>query len=358
MSPSFADIRSSIGRMIDEAAAIAPSSPFRVSDLWREGLLYLDYIRELSDAQLQYIRIHTSLITGAYWASWAHHPARFADSDEDREKLDFIRVYLDLVRELPETYWGDEPVPNDAMRLLGLPFRGRLISQDIVRYQRAITNLYNAGLLGTEPGAQPRFLEIGGGYGGFAHQIGRMVPGSTYIIVDLPEMLFCSAVFLRLNNPAQEIYLYDPETFTAARFGEILAAHKFVLLPHFMLERLDSFPIIDVAINMLSMQEMRDVQVRAYCDFLSRNLRGWFYSENYSRHVYNKELTTDLYDIFTEYFVSLPPTKLSENPQINHHIWQSYVYLLTPKTQPAAYAPIRQILRGGDYMITEPPVGP
>jgi hypothetical protein len=344
--------------MIEDAASIAPSSPFAVSELWREGLLLLDYIRELSDAQLQYIRTHTSLITGAYWADWVHHPARFASSDEEREKLDFIRAYLDLVKDLPETYWGDEPVPNQAMRLLGLPFRGRLISQDILRYQRAITNLYDAGLLGKQLGEPLRYLEIGGGYGGFAHQIGRMVPSSTYIIVDLPEMLFWSAVFLRLNNPSQPIYLYDSATFAAAQFDQILATHKFVLLPHYLLERLESFPIVDVAINMLSMQEMSEGQIRVYCDFLTRHLRGWLYSENFARHIYNKQLTRDLYDIFAEYFLTLPAMKLTENPGISHHLWQIYTYLLTPKTHPADYAPIRQILRGGNYAFTGPPAGP
>jgi len=357
MNPSFADIRSRVARMIEEAASIDPSSPFSVGDLWREGLLYLDFIRELSDTQLALIRIHTSLITGAYWAQLAHHPTRFGNSDAARENTDFIQAYLDLVRDLPAAYWADEPLPNEAMRLLGLPFQGRLISQDVLRYQRGITNLYNAGLLSSAPGAQRLYLEIGGGYGGFAHQVGRMAPDSTYIIVDLPELLFCSAVFLRLNNPSQPIYLYDPESFAPARFGEILASHKFVLLPHYLLERIDSFPIVDVAINMLSMQEMRDDQVRAYCAFLVRNLRGWFYSENFSRHVYNKELTTDLYDIFVDYFLTLPDVKLSEHPEIKHHLWQCYAYFLTPKAHPAAYEPVRRILHGGDYCFTASPIG-
>lgn len=342
--------------MIDEAASLAPSSPFRVSALWRESLRYLDFIRELSDAQLRYIRIHTSLITGAYWGDWAHNPARFASSDAEREQLEFMRAYLDLVRDVPEAYWGDEPIPDEAMRLLGLPYRGRLISQDVLRYQKAITNLYDAGLLGA-PGEPRCYLEIGGGYGGFAHQIARMVPDATYIIVDLPEMLFWSAVFLRLNNPTRPLYLYDPETFTAAQLDTIMGSHGFILLPHYLIERLDTFPIVDVAINMLSMQEMRDSQVHAYCAFLARNVRGWFYSENYARHVYNDELTTDLYDIFAQYFLPLPAMKLSEHAGIKHHLWQRYVYLLTPKDQPAAYRPVRPILRGGDYMLTGQAIG-
>jgi len=356
MGLTFADIRTRVARTIEEGAALPASSPFTVSQLWRECLVFLDYIRELSDAQLQYIRMHTTVFSSTSWVTWAHDPARIAPSDDARKDTQLIKDYLSLVQDLPERFWGDEPIANEAMRLLGLPFGGRLITDDVVRYQRAITNLHDAGLLGRTGEERIVCLEIGAGYGGIAHQIGRMVPRSTYIILDLPEMLFWPAVFLRLNNPPESIYLYDPETFAEAGLERIVASYKFVILPHYVIERLASFPTVNVAINIISMQEMREAQVRAYCAFLSRHLEGWFYSDNFARHEYNRELTCDLYDIFVDYFHTLPATKLSEHPQMNHYPWKAYVYLLTPKARPAAYEPIRRTLRGRDYVFGGPAV--
>jgi len=175
-----------------------------------------------------------------------------------------------------------------------------------------------------------------------------MQPDATYIIIDLPEMLFWSAVFLRLNNPDAGIYLYDTDSFAAGSIGQIVADNKFVLLPHYLIDRLKVFSMIDVAINMLSMQEMTEVQVRTYCEFLTKCLRGWFYSENYANHKYNAELGHDLYDIFTDYFETIPKGKLSEHQELASKPWQPYLYLMTPKSAPAPLKPLRRALKGAN----------
>jgi putative sugar O-methyltransferase len=349
----FSDIKRRVAAMIDEAKGVAPSSPFWVGDLWRECLVYLNYVRELSDAELQYIRTHTSLITGAPWFSWGHQPVRLAASDEAREATPPIQLYRALTKDIPEAYWGDEPVPNPPTRFVGLPYRGRLISDDLVRYQRAITNLYNAGLLASAPNGRRRvFLEIGAGYGGLAHQLRRMIEADAkYVIIDLPEMLFFSAVFLRLNSPTRRIYVHDAATLATGELDRIVAAHDIVLLPHYLVERLATFPTIDVAINTLSMQEMPESQIRAYCAFLERHLRGWLYSENFARHVHNTELGVDLFDILAEAFLMLPAGKLPGLLDLAPDPWRAYAYLATPKTRPAAYAPIRRMLIGSNYAV-------
>jgi hypothetical protein len=353
MTPTFSDIKDRIAATLEEAAALDPASPFWVSRLWRETLVYLDFVRELSDAQLQFIRIHTSLITGQPWFSWGHEPLRFAASDAARAELPMIQQYVRFTDGLPERYWADEPAPSAPLRMVGLPFRGRLISDDLVRYQRAVTNLFNAGLLRAAPGGRRRvLLEIGAGYGGLAQQLRRMIePDAVYVIVDLPEMLFWSAVFLRVNDPARRIYLYDPRRFAPADLAAILASHDVVLLPHYLIERLPEFPAIDVAINTLSMQEMPARQVHAYCSFLTGHLEGWFYSENFARHLYNDELTGDLYDIFTGYFATLPNGRVADHPQLAADPWRQYAYLATPKQRPAAFLPLRREIHGSNYSL-------
>ncbi len=348
----FSDIKSRVADMIDEARSVAPTSAFRVSELWEESVIYLNYVRELSDAELRLIRIHTSLVTGVPWFYWGHQPIRFASTDAEREATPMIQLYRGLTNGLPEAYWTDEPAPNHPTRFVGLPYQGRLITDDVVRYQRAVTNLYNAGLLAAVAGRRRLFVEIGAGYGGLAHQLGRMIEGdAAYVIVDLPEMLFFSAVFLRLNNPERRIYVYDKASFAPEQLDHIIASHDIVLLPHYLLERLSSFPTIDVAINTLSMQEMPDAQVRAYCEFLARHLHGWFYNENFTRHIYNAELTADLFDTLAENFAMLPSGKVSELLNLPPDPWRQYAYLATPRNRPAEYKPLRRMLIGSNYAL-------
>lgn len=331
MTATFRDIKDRVERMIEEATRLDRGSPFRTSDLWRETFIYLDYIRELSDAQLQFIRTHTATITANPWFVWGHHPARTMWTDAQRSRLPMINTYVNLTKGLPPEFCGDEPVPNEAARIVGLPFGGRLITEDVVHYQKVVTTLFQANAFAAPAAAGSRrlFFEIGGGYGGLAHQIMRAIGDDvTYVIIDLPEMLFWSAVFLRLNNPGRRIYLYDRETFSADTLTQALAENSFVLLPNYRLPDLDAFPAIDLALNRLSMQEMTDAQVHGYCAFLARRLTGCFYSENYPRHPYNRELTADLYDFYVQYFHTVPREKIPTDP---NNPYDMQVYLLTPR---------------------------
>ena len=285
--------------MIAEARRVDKASPWYVSAFWSDALTYLNYIRELSDKQLAFIRIHTSLITGHFTLQHIHDPRRLTwDDEQTREGVPLVAAYKALVEDVPESHWCDEPALHQTIENIGFRWRGKLLTDDLLRYQRALTNLYNLGLVAPKP-RRLLIFEIGGGYGALAHQVHRVVaaPGVAYIIVDLPEMLFWSAVYLRVNNPGKRLYVFDRQTFSPAQLPDILANHDFVLLPPYLLAELPTFPDIDLAINMLSFQEMREDQIRVYCDFLARHLNGWFLSENFARHKFNTELGRDLYDI-------------------------------------------------------------
>ena len=110
------------------------------------------------------------------------------------------------------------------------------------------------------------------------------------------------SVFLRINNPDLKIYLYDKKSFDTQGIDDIVANYDVALLPFYSVAQLTHMPAIDIAINMLSMSEMADIQIRAYCQFLADNLRGWFYSENSNQTPGNKEMQVDLFDVFSEYF--------------------------------------------------------
>ena len=104
-------------------------------------------------------------------------------------------------------------------------------------------------------------VEIGGGWGGFGHVFKQLIPNATYIIVDLPATLLFSSVYLSAIYPNKKIYLYSDDTY--AEVQDKLNEFDFVFLP---CDKLNEFKFkkIDIAINMISFQEMTSSQVSNY----------------------------------------------------------------------------------------------
>jgi hypothetical protein len=185
---------------------------------------------------------------------------------------------------------------------LGAFYQGKIINQDINRYQSCISNLYSTGVLDKLEGEL--VMEIGGGYGGLAHQIGGITK-CTYIIMDLPEMLLFSGGFLIVNNPGKKIYVYDKEIFTAEFIATGIYEWDYVLLPNYILKELYALKKIGLLINMQSFQEMTGIQVNEYLKFAKLKLDGVLYSDNMDRHPFNKELIS-VTELLSEYFNLLP----------------------------------------------------
>jgi hypothetical protein len=140
-----------------------------------------------------------------------------------------------------------------------------IVNHDTWAHWERLTLLYEAGLLDREspkclmPGA--RVLEIGAGYGGLAWYLQQVCPEVHYTVVDIPESLVYSAIYLSA--------LCQP---LSLRF---LANYEF-------LELVYSGEQFDLIINTLSMSEMREGQVRVYCQGLRRLLAdtGSFFEQN------------------------------------------------------------------------------
>jgi len=348
ISTPFQDIRVKVSRMVDEVRAMPATSPSRESQLWCDVLQHLDYIRELSDGQLNFIRTHTSFITGTFCYAYTHLPVRNADDDTKERDLGLVFSYKVLTQDLPPAYHGSEPVPNSVTENVGVWWRGKFLTDDLMRYQRTVTNLYRAGLLPLETERRRVYLEIGGGYGGLAHQISNIKGNnSCYIIIDLPNMLFWSGVYLRLNNPEKKIYIYDVETYSELGIHKIVDTYDFVLLPNYLIHQVDNFSLVDVAINMLSFQEMSDDQIEGYCRFLKRYVTGWIYSDNFSRHVFNQQLTKSVFEILASHFDMIPDCNLGSIEAVSGGTdWSIYPYLGRPHGSRAVFAPHRTLLLG------------
>lgn len=340
--------------MIEERNLLPVGSVWRPSDVWLEATKYLNFVMDLPAHQLINLRLHTGFITGVSWFNHIHQPYRLWDSDDQKETIPLIKKYKQYTQKIPEKYWASEPTPNKIIESVGIKYKNRLITEDLIRYQMCITNLYNLGVLSTDyDRINPMVIcEIGGGYGGLAHQICNVnTRKSLYILIDLPEMLFWSAAFFIINNPDKKVYVYNPNNFNNNFFKKEAYNYDIVFLPNYLTYSLNKIKSINVLINMLSFQEMSETQIREYASLGYEKLDGYIYTENFNRHLINKELTKNVSDILRDYFQLIPPEKIYERPEFRNNVWFLYTYIGSSKKNPRKVTPINNILVGQNYNI-------
>jgi len=249
------------------------------SKCWTDFCSYFDYLLGLPEESFEKLRLHTYHMTGDNYQTYHfEYAARFA------KKYDLSG----LTRGIPQEYLINEPEGGIGFHYPG----GRFISRDIIRYQRVINTLYLNNIFRENAASRAKryyALEIGGGYGALAHHLSKLLKNATYVIIDLPETLLLSAAYLTMLNPQKRIYLYDPQDFSNFIRSGAFDSYDFVLLPNYHLEELKGLKF-DLVINMASLQEMRDAQVRAYIDFISKTCTGVFYSLNRDSIMINSEL--------------------------------------------------------------------
>src|SRR5205814_1338017 len=117
------------------------------------------------------------------------------------------RIALNLERNLPYVdQWLSLPrhhvfVPPRRFGEIGHDINGVIVNYDTWAYQERIDLLHDSGALDRlSPTA--RVLEIGGGYGALAYWFKQAYPGCAYAIVDLPECLLFSGLYLGLSDVA------------------------------------------------------------------------------------------------------------------------------------------------------------
>jgi hypothetical protein len=142
----------------------------------------------------------------------------------------------------------------------------------------------------------PRVLEIGAGFGGLAWMLMTLRPDTRYVIVDLPESLAFSAVYLSTLFPALPVHVMRENS-----FYRVPDAPGITFVPTTLLSRLQYYNI-DLAVNTMSMGEMSVAQVSQYCRFIIENLRrnaGVFFEHNVD---YSHATEERLGDTLARYF--------------------------------------------------------
>lgn len=134
---------------------------------------------------------------------------------------------------------------------------------------------YVGELLSSVP--RPIVLDLGGGFGGFGHQL--LVNGreSVYVDVDLPENLIVASYFLMAAHPEKRVLLYDSRN--QVLDAETLHQYDIVLMPNFMLPQVAD-RAVNLFTNFISLSEMDYASIAEYLQQVDRVCDGYFYHEN------------------------------------------------------------------------------
>jgi hypothetical protein len=213
--------------------------------------------------------------------------------------LPYFARWYDLTENLPYRLIF---APPRRFGEIGHEVRGVIVNHDTVAYQERVNLLFDAGIIAwldrlAAETQSVRILEIGSGYGALAWWFRGAFPSCSYTIVDLPECLLFSGLYLSLSRPD-------------VRTGWGLDAVPFGLrfVPNYQAASLRE--PFDLVINTLSMSEMSIPQVRHYASLIKGEWlakRGLFFEQNQdNRHMG----LICAQDIFAEEFADGRPVTL------------------------------------------------
>lgn len=232
-----------------------------------------------------------------------------------------IELYRNAMEKLPKEYHFGAP---RYFGEIGWDVNGQLVNNDTCIYLERISLLYEAGLIDKlNKVKNPVVIEIGGGYGGLAYYIKKLVPNIQFIDVDIPESLIYAAIYLSIifKLDAHNIFINN-ET---ALDNLDLDGYKMLFLSDFDFDVLiRNNYYADLVINTLSMSEMTDIQVRRYCKGIQKMIgsNGIFFDQNQDNR---SSGMLNASDIIREYFVKCIPvySSIFHLTQGAAHIWMN-----------------------------------
>ncbi len=239
-----------------------------------------------------------------------------------------VETYLETTAHLPEALHISPP---NVFGEIGWMVNGKIINHDTNAYLERIVLLAESGklweLINRKPElaavrgrlGRPRILEIGSGYGGLAYHLMKLIPEARYFLVDIPESLVFSSIYLSTLWEEKDNTLIGPDNLHDLRKNSA----GFTFVPNFLFDDCRSMDLeFDLVINTLSMSEMTEAQVRYYCQGISQLLgrRGVFFEQNQD----NRSLGwLDARSLIGNHFRLCIPLKSHTLPttQGNAHLW-------------------------------------
>jgi hypothetical protein len=275
-APAYLNYERARDWVLDVKAEKSGGETTSASAYWNEELDVLEYMLDASPLVIERLREHTYTVTGLraydYRTGKDEAGRRFAN------KLDVLR-----------RMGGDELLVPEPPILggFGHEIDGALYNIDTLKYYEVLIGMDRGGILGAFRDADGRkiVLEIGAGWGGFAYAFKTLFPDTTYVIVDLPELFLFSGTFLPTAFPDARLAFYGDEGWDPGA----VASADFVFVPNTALSELQ-LPQLDLAVNMVSFQEMTEAQVDEYVRRAYELESPFLYSLNRDRSLYNVEL--------------------------------------------------------------------
>jgi hypothetical protein len=248
------------------------------SRYWLEEIENFDYMLDASPLVVAKLRRHTYHLTGIRAYDYRSHKALAQETLERN---------LSLLREAG----GDQLLVPESPILGGFGFEidGALYNTDTLKFYEALIALEQGGALAELRRTRERRVvcEIGPGWGGFPYQFKTLFPNVTYVLVDLPELFLFSAVYLAAAFPRATLRFYEEGDDPFATWE----GADFVFVPNTAFATLEP-PRVDLALNMVSFQEMTEAQVASYVARLAEHGAPILYSLNRERSLYNPEITS------------------------------------------------------------------
>jgi len=256
------------------------------SPYWAEEVIGFDYIFDASPLIINKLRHHCYHLTGESPYTYRNH---------HNFKLDQFKSKLDLLKSISsEDLFVGEP---DILGGFGFNIDGEMVNKDTLKFFECIIAL-NKSLSAQKSNIQKthhNVCEIGAGWGGFAYYYSTIFPNSKYVIVDLPETLIFSYLFLTEAFPHKKIKLYDYEETS-------LNNCDFLLIPNGKFKEFDEE--INLGVNICSFQEMTSNQVKEYVNKLHDLNCKHLYSLNRNLNINNLSLETSISSIMSNKFIT------------------------------------------------------
>lgn len=274
---NYLEAREQVFTMLDNSKVFEADA--RPSLYWKHELAGFEYMMDASPLVVQKLRHHCYHISGLHDYDYRPHHGHMAGLFERK---------LRLLQAQDTNNLGVSE--NPALGGFGFEIDGALYNLDTLRYYECLLAMDKGKLLNQfrDPDAGRKIaVEIGAGWGGFAYQFKTLFPHTTYVIVDFPATILFSATYLKTLFPEAKTLFLAGGSKSPPYYP--ITDYDFVFVPHFAWPRLD-FDKPDLMINMVSFQEMTNMQVEQYvkkaADWGIRDL----YSMNRDRSRHNKEL--------------------------------------------------------------------
>ena len=265
-------------RVLEMRTRVEAAQDYKPSAYWKEELENFEYMLDASPLIVDKLRAHSYHITGLH----VHDYRSGRDRKQGRyaEKLRLLQA-----QGKPELF-----VPEaEALGGFGFTIDGHLVNLDTMKFFEVLIALDKGAVLDEfrNDGERKLVWEVGAGWGGFPYQFKTLCPNTTYLISDFPELFLFSATYLMTLFPGAKVRFWGEEP--AERIFANWRDYDFIFAPNTALTDLTP-DRLDLAVNMVSFQEMTTAQVTSYVAKSHALGARFLYSLNREKSAMNNEL--------------------------------------------------------------------